>query len=269
MIPVKDLYQYLRMMLDGHWGYIYGTDGIRWTQTSQDAATNEMTRRYGWQWVDHMVTDCSGVMVYIWKKFGLTIPHGSNSMVRQKYIVDISNVPQAGYAALVYKAESNDYAHIGIVGEDGETVYEAKGTQYGFVTSKVTDKKWNRFGRFKDVDYSGKEVKPMETPYWAKVHLSSGYLNMRSGPSTDDAVVACLYDGDNVKVITHGDKWDFVQAETKQGYVANKYLYPTENVREDDTITNYGVLIPCDTKEDAEKLASYFENAEVINGKDD
>ena len=142
-IPLEGLYSYMKMMLGNNWGYIFGTAGKVWTQADQDKTTNEMAQKYGSKWIGHHVADCSGVMVYIWKQYGLSIPHGSNSMVKQGYIVDISTTPKAGYAAFVYKSENNDYSHIGIVGEDGQTVYESKGTASGFVTSKVTDAKWN------------------------------------------------------------------------------------------------------------------------------
>ena len=76
-IPVKGLYENCEMMLRDHWGYIWGTAGIEWTQARQDATENEMAQKYGSRWIGHMVTDCSGVMVYIWRQYGLKIPHGS------------------------------------------------------------------------------------------------------------------------------------------------------------------------------------------------
>ena len=236
MIPVKALYDNCEMMLRDKWGYIWGTAGKLWTEKEQEAATEEMIQKYGWQWAGHMVTDCSGVMVYIWKKYGLSIPHGSNSMVRQKYIVDISDTPQAGYAAFVYKPEDNDYSHIGIVGEDGITVYEAKGTQYGFVTSKVTDKKWNRFGRFKDVNYSG-GGKALNTPYYATVVTESGNLRVRSGPGTEYPKIGSVSKSQLVIVKKHMDTgWDFIDADSLQGYVSNEYLRPEKEIDDDPTV---------------------------------
>ena len=238
-IPVKALFENCQMMLRNHWGYIWGTAGVLCTQETVDRAANnpnnpspELTEKYGKQWLDHMVTDCSGVMVYIWKKYGLSIPHGSNSMVRQRYIVDISSTPKAGYAAFVYKEDKNDFSHIGIVAEDGQTVYEAKGTQSGVVASKVTDEKWNRFGRFKDVDYegSGETLKP---PYYATVVTNSGPLNVRSGPSTEYPKIGKVAKGQTVIVKTHNAEWDFINADGLQGYVSTAYLRPEKEVPDD------------------------------------
>ena len=231
-IPVKALFENCNMMLHDKWGYIWGTAGKLWTQADQDKTENEMAQKYGQKWVGHRVTDCSGVMVYIWKQFGLSIPHGSNSMVRTGYVLDITPTPKAGYAAFVYKEDTNDYSHIGIVGKDGQTVYEAKGTQSGFVTSKVTDKKWNRFGRFKDVDYegSGETLKP---PYYAIVATNSGPLNVRSGPSTDYPKIGKVQKGQTVIVKTHNAEWDFINADGLQGYVSTAYLRPEKEVPDD------------------------------------
>lgn len=239
-IPVSALFDTCEMMLYDHWGYIWGTAGIMCTQAVIDKAANnpnnpnpELTEKYGEQWLGHMVTDCSGVMEHIWKKYGLKIPHGSNSMVRQKYVVDITTVPKAGYAAFVYKEDKNDYSHIGIVAEDGQTVYEAKGTQSGFVTSKVTDKKWNRFGKFKDVDYEGSGEK-LKTPYYATVATNSGPLNVRSGPSTEYPKIGKVAKGQTVVVKTHNESgWDFIDADGLQGYVSTAYLKPEKEVPDD------------------------------------
>ena len=213
------------MMLRDEWGYIWGTAGVMWTAEKQAAVENEMARKYGSKWIGHMVTDCSGVMVYIWKQFGLKIPHGSSSMVRQGYIIDCGSEPHPGWAALVDKTpETPDNDHIGIVGADGITVYEAKGTQAGFVTSKVTDKKWTKFGRFKDVDYTGGD-QPVCTPYKASVTIKSGHLNVRSGPGTEYAKIAKLNNGDIVTVQAEAAGWSYIN-DPVLGYCASQYLTP-------------------------------------------
>ena len=231
-IPVKAIYEYLDMMLGEKWGYIWGTAGVTWTEEKQAAVKNEMAQKYGSKWIGHMVTDCSGVMVYIWKKYGLKIPHGSNSMAKQGYVKDISTTPFPGAAAFVYKEADNDYSHIGIVGADGITVYEAKGTQAGFVTSKATEKRWNRFGRFKDVDYTNTaditeyptEEVDMEEFYYAEI--TGDGVRLRSGPGTTYPKVMerNLNKGEKVLVMAYCGNWKFVRVGDKQGYVFGKYV---------------------------------------------
>lgn len=225
-IPVNDVFDAVEMMLKDRWGYIYGTAGILWTQSRQNTTTNEMAQRYGSRWIGHMVTDCSGVMVYIWKKHGLKIPHGSNSIRRQS--VGLTQLtPEPGYAA--FKVKKTDFYHIGIVGADGATVYEARGTQAGFVTSNVDE--WDCFAPFNDVDYSGEVVPVPETGkqvnYRAEVSTASGSLNLRSGPGTKYPIVERIPKGKMVDVwMEYPDGWDFVSYMGDQGYVSAQYLTP-------------------------------------------
>lgn len=261
-IPVQALYEKCRMMIRDKWGYIWGTAGIKWTQARQDAAELEMTIKYGQKWVGHMVTDCSGVMCYIWSLYGLKIPHGSSSMVKQGYIVDCGPVPHPGWAALVDDTpDTPDNKHIGIVMEDGITVFEAKSTQAGCVYSKVTDKKWVKFGRFRDVEYG--EEKKMETPYIAKIIVSSGSLNIRSGPGVEYAKIGSVPKDAEVTVVTHGEEWDFIKYERLQGYVSNRYLLPIREIHDDDEPENV-ITIP---KADAEKYIEMLkELIEALGG---
>lgn len=234
MIPVKALFDCCRRMINDKWGYIFGTAGIIWTDDSQDALETRyseddpnygMSVKYGRQWVGHTVTDCSGAVVWIWKQHGFKIPHGSSSMVRQGFIVDCSDAPKPGYAALVDPTPGTpDNKHIGIVMEDGHTIFEARGTRAGCVYGDVSDPKWTKFGRFVDVDYSGGEH--METPYYADVSTSSGSLNIRSGPGKEYEKIGSAKKGATVTVITHGDTWDFIKADNMQGYASTAYLTP-------------------------------------------
>jgi len=240
-IPVKNLYGYLEQMLTERWGYIYGTAGVLWTEQKQSQLESKyssddpnygMSVRYGKKWIGHMVSDCSGVMVYIWKQFGLSIPHGSTSMVRQGYIIDCSSTPHPGYAALVDPTlDTPDNKHIGIVGEDGVTVYEAKGTQYGFVTSKVTDAKWTKFGRFKDVNYEDGGEEPMPDTgiikYYAEVDTQKSPLSVRNGPGTEYAKIGSLPKGTEVAVMTEAGDWAYIMSDSINGYCSLKYLKKT------------------------------------------
>lgn len=239
-IPVSGLYQHLEMMLRDDWGYIYGTAGVKWTASKQKALEEKyspddpnygMSVRHGKKWINHMVADCSGVLVYIWKQYGLKIPHGSSSMVKQGYIVDCGPTPHPGWAALVDKTpDTPDNSHIGIVGRDGVTVYEAKGTQAGFVTSKVTDSKWTKFGRFKDVDYDG-GGDPVDggtqVAYRAEVVTKSSPLNMRSGPGVEYPKIGKISKGEIVDVwMEYPNGWRYVDDDGDTGYVDGQYLMP-------------------------------------------
>ena len=241
MIPLRKLFEYLEMMLAEAWGYIWGTAGVLCTQAVIDKAVAnpnnpnpELTEKYGPKWLGKIVSDCSGIIVWIWAIFGLKIPHGSSSMVKQGYIVDCGSEPRPGWAALVDPTpDTPDNNHIGIVSEDGQYVYECKGTKYGFVKTPLKGSKFNKFGRFKDVNYGEEEKPELNTPYTAQVVTESGSLYVRSGPGTDYDKVGKIAKGSTVKVITPGRGWDFFGYDYKQGYVANRYLLPIEEIHDD------------------------------------
>ena len=232
-IPLASVYTYLEQMLKEKWGYIFGTAGVPWTKEKQEVLERqranipdyEMSIRYGAKWIGHTVTDCSGVMVYIWRQHGLSIPHGVNSIIKGGYITFLSDTPRPGYAAIKSRKADGSYRHIGIVGADGKTVYEAKGAVAGFVTSNVSA--WGFFGPFKDVDYES-GVEPVETPYYGVV--TGNNVRVRSGPGTEYSIITHVDSGDLVKVEKVFDDWCFgmVLKDKTQGYISSRYITKTE-----------------------------------------
>lgn len=161
MINAGDLIEKFRLALSEQWGYIWGKSGQIWTQAAQDKATDATIKQYGQKWVGRRVADCSGLFSWAFKQLGGYIYHGSNTMWRD-YCV--KNGPlKAGKrtdgeelipGTAVFTGETEDvHGHVGLyVG--GGFVIEAKGTQSGVVTSKITDKRWHWWGELKGVQYS-------------------------------------------------------------------------------------------------------------------
>lgn len=272
-IPVNGVFQYIEKMLAEDWGYIWGTAGIKWTEKMQNATKNEMAQKYGKKWIGHIVTDCSGVMVYIWKQYGLTIPHGSNSIARQS-VGKKSTLPQPGYAAFKVKDNSSsnwgdgkDYYHIGIVGRDGLTVYESQGTIMGFTTTSTA--RWDFFAPFKDVEYKERVMPEIKAGGKAEVIIKGGKLNVRNEPSTDGDVIGKLNNRDIVEVVAvyAEENFAYVKAEGITGYCSMTYLRnvdvdPKELKPEEPR--EFGILIPCVSIAAAEALAPFFCNAEIV-----
>ena len=169
MIHAADLIAKFQYALDNHWGYIWGASGQLWTQAKQDAATREMTVKYGQRWVGHNVADCSGLFTWAFKQLGGYMYHGSNTMFKKYSITtgELKNGQRTDGEKLkpgtaVYTGTKDDHGHVGLyIG--GGWVIEAKGTQYGVVRSSIAEKKWTWWGELTGVSYSGENA-PVEPP---------------------------------------------------------------------------------------------------------
>jgi hypothetical protein len=60
------------------------------------------------------------------------------------------------------------------------------------------------------------------TPYY--VNITSGYLNVRFGPSTSEDSFYKLYRGDKVDVISISNGWAYIVCGDSLGYVSEKYI---------------------------------------------
>jgi len=214
------------------WGYIYGQAGAMWTAAKQKeleqttAEKFEAGRRYGAKWIGHNVADCSGLVLYLCKQLGFSVPHGSNSIWREclseKRIIGAKDIP-AG--ALVFKLRNGtDYYHVGVYVGGGKVV-EAKGTQAGVVESDLST--WTHYGLLKQLNYSGAEEKDESLKGGSAVVdvPNNGTVNVRESPAGKKVDV--LKEGEKCEVMsvfTSGaDVWAKVEYK-RVGYIMAKYL---------------------------------------------
>lgn len=175
MINASDLITLFQQALEEKWGYIWGTRGQVWTQASQDRATRDMTVRYGQKWVGKKVADCSGLFVWAFKELGGSIYHGSNTMWKKYTTVKgtLTGTMDIRPGTAVFTVGSDGVrGHVGLYIGNGICI-EAKGTQYGVVTSNLS--RWDEWGELVGVEYD----LPAET---AKIPLRT----LRKGNRGDD-----------------------------------------------------------------------------------
>ena len=161
-IYVNELIKLFKKALNEKWGYIWGAAGETWTQAKQDAATREMTVKYGQKWVGKRVADCSGLFSWAFKELGGYMYHGSNTMWKKYCTVNgrLTNGKRSDGEELkpgtaVFQCRNGtDYYHVGLYIGDN-TVIEAKGTASGVVVSQVS--KWTHWGELKGISYDGSE----------------------------------------------------------------------------------------------------------------
>lgn len=152
-IKASALIALFQQALDEKWGYIWGTRGQVWTQKNQDAATRDMTVKYGQKWVGKRVADCSGLFVWAFKELGGSIYHGSNTMWK-KYTTSKGTMTgsmsiRPGTAVFTV-GDDGVRGHVGLYIGGGVCI-EAKGTAYGVVTSNLS--RWDEWGELVGVEY--------------------------------------------------------------------------------------------------------------------
>ena len=226
-IPVNELISCFERMRDEHWDYCLNS------------------AREG-------CVDCSGAFVWAYKQFNKTILHGSNSIARLSVgdLLSISHACPGMVAVKVkdwtddddtnrwYDSEPGNVYHIGLVIQNGSemNVIEAKGAKWGVVQTKL-DNKWKFVAYLDDVDYTQKmEETIMEYKYTGSIHLTSGYVHLRSQPNITSKSIAKLYDGEPVEI---GDSsqpnWYAVKDEAgNEGYVYSKYVVIENEIQSDD-----------------------------------
>ena len=164
MIEASDLVGKFQYALDNDWGYIWGTAGVEWTAKKQaqlEKTTDENranSRKYGKQWIGHYVSDCSGMFVWAYKQFGMSMSHISSNIYKSycttkgQLTADLKHTIPAGCAVFTGQTAGN-HPHVGLYIGGGEVI-EAAGAKSGVIKSKITDKKWTFYGQLKDVNYA-------------------------------------------------------------------------------------------------------------------
>ena len=164
MIGWKTFVDKCMVALNEKWGYIWGESGSVWTEEKQRRATRDMTKKYGSKWIGRRVTDCSGLPYWAMKQLGGKLYHGANTIYNlwctsKGKLADKTDLKWGSVVFLYDPKQSKPRHHIGVfVGND--TVVEAKGTQAGVVTSRLSH--WDEWGELKGIDYSDAPLEHIE-----------------------------------------------------------------------------------------------------------
>ena len=241
MISTTDLINQFWKCIYDKWGYIWGTAGVMWTAAKQAAiekttdADREMSRKYGSQWIGHMVADCSGLFSYVFAKLGGYMYHGSNTMW-DKYCTkkgELKNGKRTdgqelkpGTAVFTYNSKTGKRGHVGLYVGGDRVVIEAEGAKAGVITSNVTKAKWVEWGELRGVDYSaepGPGPEPTPTPPAGKAVVTGKNVALREGPSTGTKVQIRIATG-TVVDIAEVTGWTYVKYKSYSGFMMNEFI---------------------------------------------
>ena len=247
MVTAEQFLEKVKIPLDEKWGYIYGTAGKMWTQELQNRmnkTTEEKytkSRKYGKKWIGHMVTDCSGLVYWALLELGEKTTHHAwylytdfctaKGQLKGGKRDDGQDILPG---TLVFIKGSKEHIHhVGVYIGDG-TVVEAKGVEYGVVTSPLS--KWEFWGELKCVDYFNHQIQ-VEVPgvMKARVVITGQWLNVRTNGGKQYPMVFKLNNGDVVDVLDSSNKnWWQIRYGGRVGWASTKYLVAENGVEEED-----------------------------------
>ena len=188
MIEAQTLVDRFKYAVEQKFGYIFGTAGIEWTQAKQTQKLNYLVKNYGanWKknsdakddkyyqcglygakWIGHMVADCSGMFVWVFKENGLGMSHISSNIYKSycgtkgKLNSDLKKSLLPGTAVFTGETADN-HPHVGLYIGDGKVI-EAHGTQAGVCVANITENRWKWFGLLKNVSYPSSDA-PVSPP---------------------------------------------------------------------------------------------------------
>lgn len=160
-------------------------------------------------------------------------------------------IDYADAGMLAFKADGEDYHHVGIVTDAG-TVIHSSSTQggRGVVETPLTAKEgWTHLATHRYIETQEHGEKPQEDgmeSYKAIVTLSdpSSSLNVRNDPGKGGDIINRLFDGQIVTVQAEKDGWSFVSYgdSGRSGYVASEYLAPYDEPEEEEKIETTTVV---------------------------
>lgn len=121
-------------------------------------------------------------------------------------------------------------SHVGIVSYDGKVIH-ASSAKGEVVETELNNGQWTLLGTSSKIKPSAPEPEPTPDPdpdksYSAQVIplTNDRPVNLRSGPSKSDGVIAKIPVGTMVDVLIELGEWDFVDTGHEQGYMASQYL---------------------------------------------
>lgn len=232
-ITNKQLVEKFKQFEREGWGYVYGAQGELYTKElaqkwherakagskSVPSGRNKASYFVGdcSRWIGKHVADCSGGIVYAIQQYIPTFADRTADGFKAQFTKSgvISTIPEIPGLAVWRKG------HIGVyVG--GGYVIEFRGTDYGCVKTKLSERNFTHWGMIKGVTY---EVESNKKPYYGV--CTGGSVNVRSGGSILHKIVGVAKKDDKL-LVNPTDGWPEVavvlNGKITVGYMSDKYV---------------------------------------------
>lgn len=224
-------------------GYVYGAQGELYTQElaeqwHEQAKAGKRSVPNGRdknnyfvgdcsKWIGKYIDDCSGGIVDAIRKYIPSYKDRTANGFRAGFVRkgSISTLPDIPGVALWYSG------HIGVYVGEGYAI-EFRGTDYGCVKTKVSDRNWQEWGEIEGVTYDATEPSKPDAPSSGDTKpyygiCIGGSVNVRTGGSTDYPAIGVVHKDDKLLVLPTGG-WPQVALELDGklmvGYMSDKYV---------------------------------------------
>lgn len=201
----------------------------------------------GWPYVspgsnDQSGIDCSGAFVRAYRKHGLSIYHGSNTIFRKhcsgtgRIDSDVSRL-RMGMAVFKQREDGSEpekyrgdgygnMYHIGLVTSVSPLRIVHATPPSAAVDTKIG--KWGWYGLLDKVDYGSSQESggnmPMAVQKATVVSANGKAVNLRPTPGTEKSYIAKVSVGATVEVQERGSEWCTVTYGGLRGYMMAKFL---------------------------------------------
>ena len=182
------------------------------------------------QWMNKEVYDCAGFVYSAFKTVGIELNTGAtliwNGKKRFKSSGKIGTLPTDKVCILFQqdKSDSSKMSHTGIYILNGEFIHSG-GSKIGVQPGKMKGSSWTHWALLKDL-YDVVIVEACSSyPCQGKVaNASSGAVNLRKGPSTNDSIIVKIKVGEVVTLNSYKDGWYSITYGSRNGYMMAEYI---------------------------------------------
>jgi len=231
-ITNQELVQAFQGYVKDKWGYVYGGQGELYTEALAKKYTsagrnvpsgrNEATYfiKDCAKWYGHRVADCSGGIVYTIQQYDKTFTDRTANTFKSQFTKGgtISTIPEIPGLA-VWRS-----GHIGVYEGNGN-VLEFRGTDYGCVRTKLSERNFTRWGMIKGVEYITSETsKPTTNPSvqttGKRVQVLGGSVNVRTAPNTSAKILGVARKGEEYALADND--WNYINFKGQYGWISGK-----------------------------------------------
>ena len=163
-LSAKQLVAYFQKAVADGWGYVWSLNGELYSRELAQAYHNKKRNTSQWRdpstywlvdcarWIGKMAADCSGGIVGALRS---VVPDYTDTGANTFYSKCTEKGPISTIPEIPGLCVWRD-GHIGIYEGNGY-VLEFRGTEYGAVRTKLSERNFTNWGRLRDVDYTNKE----------------------------------------------------------------------------------------------------------------